>query len=54
MPFRHPDFNAKTALADSTTWRRSMEMRHAVVPKLILCHHGNSAACAPGCHVQMP
>jgi hypothetical protein len=39
--------------ADSTTCRRAMLTRHAVVPKAMLCHYGSSAGmavdhCCPG------
>jgi hypothetical protein len=33
-------------LADSTTWRLPIEIRHAVVPKGMRCHQGSSAAMA--------
>jgi len=34
----------RAALTDSTTCLRPIEMRHAVVPKVIRCHHAISAA----------
>ena len=36
----------RAELADSTTWRRAMLIRHAVVPNVMLCHQGSSTGIA--------
>ena len=36
----------RAELADSTTWRRAMLVRHAVVPNVMLCHHDSSTGIA--------
>src|SRR2546428_11869149 len=36
----------RAEFADSTTWRRAMLMRQAVVPNVIDCHQGSSTGMA--------